>query len=195
MTSAKLWIIALTALTLGACSTTQVNMNYANHNGVSYKNPVIAVNQVNDKRGIDPYYLGAVRSGFGTRLKTLKTEQPVQAVVKTTLTQGLSANGLLAKNSPKYLLDVQINKFDCSQYVRREAHVILNITLVERSSKKAVYKRTITANKVDGSRMTLKAGAFASVEDLRKVANDALQDAVDQLVQDPAFVTASKSGN
>ena len=131
--------------------------------------------------------LGAIRGGFGNPLKTLTTDVPVKDVVENTFTAALNARGLLASTGGVYGMQVVINQFDCNQYVRREAHVRLHISMVELASGQQIYAKDIRVDKVAGSIVTLDAGIFAAVEDLRKLANQALQEAVDQALDDPQF--------
>jgi uncharacterized lipoprotein YajG len=178
-------------LLLNACSTTPVQLSY-NSAALSpgQAAPIVAVGDVVDNRDHDPKWLGAIRGGYGNPIKTLETEQPVSEVVKTTLSEGLSADGLLAKGKSKYRLNVILTQFDCNQVGRREAHILMQVSLIEAGSEQEVYKKTLKADKVTGSRITFDAGIFASVDDLRQVANDVLQDAIDQLLHDPAFHAA-----
>jgi len=187
--SIALIVIAL-AMALSACSTTPVGMTYSlgSEAASSPKAPLISVGTITDSRKNDPKGLGAIRNGFGGQMKTLETEQPVSEVVKTTLIDGLTAHGLLAKNKPKYILNVNMMRFDCNQYARREAHILLDVFLVDATSQQTIFNKTVKSDKVTGSIITLDAGIFASVDDLRQVANDVLQDAIDQLLNDPAFL-------
>ena len=100
---------------------------------------------------------------------------------------GLVARGMAAEGTPKFQMTITVNKLDCSQYVRREAHAVFDVTVVDSSGSHTTFSKTITSNLVQGDLLTFDAGIFASVEDLRKVANDNLQNAVDQLLDDPVF--------
>ncbi len=91
-------------------------------------------------------------------------------------------------------MQVVISQFDCNQYARREAHVRLHVSLVEFASGQQIYAKDIRVDKVTGSMITLDAGIFADVEDLRKVANQALQEAVDKVLDDPQFIKSLMAG-
>lgn len=178
------------AIFLSACGTSQVAITYSPDPAMKQSvpaMPVVAVGSVTDSRQKDPYRLGVIRGGYGNTVKTIDTEKPVSEVVKSALTDALAANGLLATNKPKYLLNADIIRFDCNQYVRREAHIVLQISLVNAISGKVSYTKKLTSDAVMGSIITLETGIFAPVDDMRKVADEVLQDAIDQLLNDPAF--------
>jgi len=77
--------------------------------------------------------------------------------------------------------------FSCNQYVRREAHADFSYTLTSIETGKVEYTNRAAVNKVQGSAFALDVAAFASVEDLRAVANEALQEAVDDVLDDPGL--------
>ena len=186
----KKLIITSSLILLAACSTTQVPLTYTpGPTAHTQGKPLAVVGEVKDSRKYTGTALGAIRGGFGNALKTLQTEKPASEVIRTAIMDGLKSRGMAAAGNPKYVLDIDMIHFDCSQYVRREAHVELNVTLMDKAANKIVYERKVKADKVNGSVITFDAGIFASVEDLRKIANEALQDAVDQLLNDPAFIS------
>jgi hypothetical protein len=183
-------LTALVVLFLSGCSTNAVQLTYDTSAVASQPAAAassVEIMPVGDNRTHDPYWLGAIRGGFGNPLKTLTTDVPVKDVVENTFTAALNARGLLASTGGVYGMRVVINQFDCNQYARREAHVRLHISMVELASGQQIYAKDIRVDKVAGSIVTLDAGIFAAVEDLRKLANQALQEAVDQALDDPKF--------
>lgn len=178
---------------LAACSTNPVNLTYNPGNASSIPTGKAAIEQVSvtDKRGVDSKWLGAIRGGMGNPLKTLETTVPVSEEIKTAFTEGLRARSLLAPDGP-YRLDVVVNKFDCSQLVRREAHAVFDVMLVNKASRQVAYIRPVSVTKVSGELVTMDVGIMAKVEDLLKVANDALQEAIDQALNDPGLLAAAK---
>jgi hypothetical protein len=81
-----------------------------------------------------------------------------------------------------------VKRLDSSQLVRREAHSKFEIAVIERASGKQVYSRTAEDNRSDEGGNG--AGILASVDDLRKIANDSLQAAIDQALDDMGFLAA-----
>lgn len=174
-----------------ACSTTQTSLPYDASRAVKVAAPAkakVEVVSVIDNRKHDANWLGAIRGGYGNPLKTLVTEGPVKDEVKSAFVQGLKARGLTGDGST-YAMRLDVEQFDCNQYVRREAHARIDVSLVDKVSGQTAYRRKAVSDLVTGSLISLDVGVFADVEDLRKVANAALQDAVDQVLNDPAFVT------
>lgn len=186
MKSIRYIALIATAVALNACSTTPVGMQYtAPSSSVSLKAaPVIGVGTVSDSRTNGPNWLGAIRGGSGNPLKTLETEKPVKDIVKDFLRQALDVNGLAAKGRGKYSLDVNIAEFNCNQYMSSEAKVTLNVSLIDNGSHLPVYDKTFNSIKAQENGL-FDGGVFGSVEDLRKLANEALQDAIDQMLNDP----------
>lgn len=176
------------SLTLSACSTTPVDLSYAPSATPSKAaKPAVEAVVATDQRKQDAKWLGAIRGGMGNPLKTLETSVPVSEVVAAAFSDGLKSRGLLGSGSP-YLLELVVNQFDCNQLVRREAHAKITVSLVDKLSKQAVYQQMVQADKVTGSVLTMDAGILAKVDDLRIVANDVLQDAVDLAFNDPRFL-------
>jgi hypothetical protein len=181
-------LATLAALFLSGCSTDTVQLTYDTSAAASQPAATVSsveILSVSDRRKHDPYWLGAIRGGFGNPLKTLTTDVPVSNVVKNAFTDALKARGLLASTSGVYGMQVVINRFDCNQVARREAHVRLNVSMVELASGRQIYANEVQVDRVTGSVITFDAGIFATVEDLRKLANQALQGAVDQALDDP----------
>jgi len=187
--------IALAALLLvalvGACSRHEVAMSY-NSAAVAAKpamaSPSVETVTVTDLRGTPANRLGAIRGGYGNPLKTLETAQPVKDVLHQAFADGLSARGMLAPNgNGRYGLEITIEKLDCSQYVRREAHTKLQVALLEKGTGRQVYTKRVEDNRTDSGSL-VATGIFGSVDGLRKIANDSMQAAVDQALDNPAFL-------
>ena len=180
------------ALALCACNTTTpVSMQYdASAITAPKGNPVVAVSTVTSKREkSDPYALGAILGGFGNPLQTITSEVPVTDVVKTLVTDGLKARNLASPN-PKYNMTIDILRLDCSQLVRREAHVDLAVTVQNASTQEVVFNKGARSDKTNGSVITMETGILASTDDLRAIMNEALQEAVNNLLDDPQFRAA-----
>lgn len=180
------------AIALSACNTvTPVSMSYdASAISAPKGNPAVAVGTVTDKRtGGDAHSLGAIRGGFGNPLQTITSDQPVSDVVKSVVTDGLKARNL-ASPDPRYSMTIDILRLDCSQFVRREAHVNLAVSVLDTATQQVAFSKNAMSDKVNGSLIAVDTGIFASTDDLRAVMNEALQDAVNQLLDDPKFRAA-----
>ncbi len=179
------WAILVGCVLISACSTPS-NLNYDSSKIAVAKQParaLVDLSDITDSRKHGPNWLGAIRGGFGEPLKTVTTEVPVKDVVKANFGEALKARGLVGSYS-QYSMQVTIERLDCNQYVRREAHAQITASLVQKSSGRLVFQRQASADRV-GSFNPFDSGLLASSEDLRKVANDVLQDVVDQVLDDP----------
>jgi uncharacterized lipoprotein YajG len=181
-------------LTLAACSTTAVDVAYqpggagsAAATAGQQQRPVVAVSAFADQRGEDPNWLGSIRGGYGNPLKTLTTPQPVAEVVRKAFADGLASRGLLADAGARYTLNGTVQQFDASQYARREATAKVLLTLKDASTGRTLLAEPFEHTVVAGSILTLRTGVFASVDDLRDVAAQALNGAVDKALDSPAF--------
>ena len=188
MQSLKIIAVSALAMLAAACSTTAVSLRYdpSTLAATAPKGPAVVGLTVVDNRQLDPRQLGAIRGGMGQPLKTLELDHPVGDVVRDAVLAGLTARGLATADKPKFQMTVTVDKLDCSQLVRREAHVLLRVQVIDLSGVHPPYTKTVQANVVDGGSLT-DTGILASTDDLRKTANDALQDAVNQLLDDQAF--------
>lgn len=190
-------LLALAAgLLLSACATTPVTVNYK-PSGALEPFPAsagkVSVARFIDDRGEPPRWLGAIRGGFGNPLKVLETEEPIAVMVQAAFAEGVRARGGAPGSIPaKVELRGSIKKLDCSQYVRREAHAVIEVAVVEIGSARERFRRTYTADMVDGSLVSLSTGIFASVNDLRVVAEQVLQQVVDKALDDPALRDAMR---
>lgn len=152
--------------------------------------PSIALGDVTDGREHDRTWLGAIRGGFGNPLKVLHTQGPVSDVVGAAVRDGLAARNLGAGDGARYRLNVHVVQFDCNQYARREAHIELQLRLVDAATGALVHEQSADVDQVEGSVLSLATGIFASPEQLRALANAVLQSAVDQALDNADFRAA-----
>lgn len=186
---------ALAAVVMFAAAPAQasdevVQLTYAAPAGVTPGEPSIALGDVTDGREHERTWLGAIRWGFGNAAKVLHTQVPVSDVVGAAVRDGLAARNLTAGQAPRYRLNVHVAQFDCNQYARREAHIQLQLRLVDAVSGALVHEHNVNVEQVEGSMLNLGTGMFASPEQLRALANTVLQSAVDQALDNAEFRAA-----
>jgi hypothetical protein len=184
-------------LALAGCSTNQVSLAYQPVAGsVARQGPaLIRLGEFSDARKVDPHWLGAIRGGFGQPLKSLITDEPISDVVRTGFSQGLGARGLLHDGADApYTLTATVEKFDCSQYVNREAHARIAVTLSETASGRVVMSETFRRDLAKDNPKLFDAGILASTDDLRAVAADALREIVDAALDSPELTQALAAG-
>lgn len=186
----NLTIILMSLLLASACSTDRVQLNYdttgiTSSGGVA---PSISSVNVTDSRGTAADWLGAIRGGMGNPVRTLLTEVPVKEMIQQAFIQGLKARGMLSNSgNGKLDLTVDIIKFDCSQYQNREAHANFRVSLRVLKSQRKIFDKSVRVDRILKNPDLFDVALFASAEDLRKVANNALQEAIDKTLDDPAF--------
>jgi hypothetical protein len=186
-------LLAVVLLALAGCSTSSVSLDYsraaAPANGAR---PQVAVGAFTDqRRSEDPRRLGAIRNGYGAAQKTLVLSDDAIVVVQKAFTEALDKRGLLAASgSARYTLTGVINKLDCNQYVRREAHVEIVVSLTDNATGKLVLQQTGKSVEVQDPSSLFDTSILASPDDLRAVAEKALEDAIDDALASPPFVQA-----
>ena len=189
-TALRLATAVFALLSIVGCSTNRVYLKYEpeGQRVAITSESGISVGRFVDVRGKDPNWIGAIRGGFGNAVKVIETELPVSAVVANAFADGLEERLGLAKSAGGgYEIRGTIKRFDCDQYARREATVEIEISVIRQSNSSVVYSETKSANVVIGSVLTVPAGIFGSVEDLRLVAEQALRQIVDAVLDDPEF--------
>jgi uncharacterized lipoprotein YajG len=189
-------LLTVAVALLGACGTNNLALQYkstvTNVAPVSNVSPV-SVGLFVDQRGETATWFGAIRGGFGNPLKILEATPSVAAVVQTAFADGLRARGFqVAGDGKGYQIAGVIKKLDCSQYVRREAHVEIEVAVFESVSGKKLFTRTYTADSLEGSLLALNTGVFASVEALRALAEKTLAEVVDKALDDSALRDAMR---
>jgi hypothetical protein len=187
----------LLALLLGACGTTTVDMPYqAAQPATSAAMPVIGQVTAADARGEpDPRWIGAIRGGYGNPLKNVQTDAPVADEVAQGFRQALAARGLLApQGGGRYNVDVTVVQLDCNQYHRREANADFRVVVTERASGRVVYRDEVSSHLVNGSLITFDQGVFADPQDLRAIALQAQNQAIDTALDKPQLISVLRSG-
>lgn len=189
-----LLVILASVSALTGCVTRDVGLKYAaptSATSAGVTAPAVSVGSFVDQRGESPTWLGAIRGGYGNPVKTLDATPSVSSVVQTAFADGLHARGFKASSDGKaYQVAGVIKKLDCSQYVRREAHAEIEVSVYDGSGGKALFTRTYTADNLEGSLMALNTGYFASVDTLRALAEKTLDQLVDEALDDSALRNA-----
>jgi hypothetical protein len=124
-----------TILAIAGCGTSSVGLKYAPATPpvkVAASTTPVAMGTFTDLRGEPPTWLGAIRGGFGNPLKNLESDKPAAVYVQSAFADGLRARGVdvPAQGAPFQMVGV-VRKLDCNQYVRREAKVEIELTVVE----------------------------------------------------------------
>lgn len=185
-------VAALAVATLAACGTTRADISYVPTTSMTKAtSSPVSVGSFVDARGEQQKnWAGAIRGGFGNPLKVLELDRPVAEVVRTAFADALLARGVgpIASGSGTQLSGV-VRKFECDQYVRREATIEVELTVLGADGQ-SKFTRVYRGNNVEGSLVTLNAGVFGSVEELRAVLEKTLRETVDKALEDTALRSA-----
>lgn len=179
---------ALSVVMLSGCSTHLVDMNYEGAGGKSVKaKEVIGQVVVEDQRGTEADWLGAIRGGYGNRLKTLRTKEPTKSVVKAMYIDALGKNESTSNSTPYLTMKVVITKFDCSYYFNREAHAHVIVSLLDDKTAITKFSKAFRTDEVESG---VGAGIFGSVDTLRQLAETTMNKTIDQTLSDVDFNNA-----
>lgn len=185
-------IASVVCAALVGCGTTRAPLTYQPPPAVqkSTTGGQVVMGSFVDSRGeADPTWAGAIRGGFGNSLKVLALDKPVADVVKAAFADGLKARGVSTVAGGQPQLTAVIRKFDCDQYVRREATIEIELSVIDANGQTR-FTRAYRSNNLDGSMITLSAGVFASIDDLRVVMEKTLRETVDKALDDSSLRAA-----
>lgn len=189
---AVLFLVGVAAANLAGCGTSSAGLKYEGDTGpkVNLSGASISVGAFVDQRGETPTWLGVIRGGFGNPIKTIEGDRPVAELVRTGFTDGLKARGYQVSPDAPVTLTGTVRRLDADQYVRREANAEIEVRLTRKGAATPAFERTYSANRVEGSALSLKTGIFGSVEDLRAVLQKTLGEVIDKALDDPGLRAA-----
>ena len=183
----------LLALLSSACSTHRVQIKYEPSSPILEKDRGATIASVHstDDRGAGEDWLGAIRGGFGNPLKKLRTSMPISDVVTATFLDALRARHMLgAPDSSNKAIEINIEKFDCSQLARLEAHAHLKVTIVSLPQRVPVFSKSYLT---DNAEFSWAGGILADVNVLANFAQATLNETIDKVLSDPFFLDALSS--
>jgi hypothetical protein len=181
--------VVFVALIISGCS---AHMEKIAYEGAGFEllnaEPLVESVIVSDERGTDGDWLGAIRGGYGNRLKTLRTEEPTSRVVEKMYRDALVKSNLLSLSVGAPLaLKVVIVKFDCSYAFNKEAHANVNVSLVDNATSFIIFYKSYKTDEVEPG---VSAGIFGDVDALRNTAETAMNKVIDKMLSDEEFIDA-----
>lgn len=181
-------VFLIASLALGACGARTAPLTYTPTVTPTAGAGQVSVGPVADTRGrADPSFYGIVRGGVGQPIKTVQTNGPIAASVTKAFTDALAARGLLAVSAAPRLIRITMPQFDTNRYIRLESKVTLVAQVVDTNSGQVLAEIKKQTNKVSGSLFAFDTGVLASTDELGQQASLAMSEAIDQIVDDPAF--------
>jgi hypothetical protein len=187
-------ILALLVATLCGACTQQVGLAYIATGAPTAAQGSATIGQVTviDQRGeADPTWIGAIRGGYGNPLKVLHLSQPLKDVVAEAFRDALKVRGMLSAGGlAPFDIHVTVVKFESTQMARREAEATIAMEVLKHTMSKQAYRDTASVDLVSGSILALDTGILASTVDLQALAQKALIQAIEQLLDKPGFRAA-----
>ena len=184
----RLLCIAVPVIALSACSNTTSDMHYTVPATVARAAvPVVSGVTAIDQRKEEAHRLATIMGGFGNPLKTLDLARPVKDEVADAFTEGLRVRGLLADQGP-YRIELLIRKYDADMLMGSTGRIDLDLSVIDKASQQVIYKDSAANERSDFH--FFATGVFASMDELQKLAQEALDATVDQMLDKSAFRAA-----
>ena len=182
------FVLLLLSLSLSACVGSNISpLDYSSPTAIVPGSGQISVGAVTDTRGrenVNSY--GVVRGLYGNPIKSFSTQGPVADTVSRAFGSALAARGMLARSPGGMEIRVNMSQFDATSYFRLEAKVTLVAQLVDAGGRVLGEFRG-QSMKVRGTANQIGGALFSDMNALAGVAPVAMSDAIDQIVDDPAF--------
>lgn len=173
------------AATLSSCQTYQVPITYAEPTTIKPGPATVDLGRFVDARDAKGTALGSIKNEVGIPIKTLTTRKPVAELVHNSVGYGLRARRMLVgRGEGDYILGGMINEYYAHQLASQEAGCNIRFELYRRGKSRAVFVKTYKAQL---NRRTPKVSYFGNVDEVADVSSAALQDVIDQVLDDPAF--------
>ncbi|ODC02776.1 hypothetical protein BFW38_03675 [Terasakiispira papahanaumokuakeensis] len=192
----KLMSLVLTLLIMQGCSTHYMPIAYTPETPPPMHSSLTQVKIVSvvDNRDTDNHWLGAIRGGFGNPVQWLYTEEETVKTVQNAFLEALEKRNLLAQGiRSDYRLDVELTKFDVSQYVNKEAHAHLTLSLVQEATGNQIFSKAYRTDNEEETLDPFEAGILGNPNILQRMANEVLSQTIDKSLDDPAFISALKA--
>ena len=109
----------------------------------------------------------------------------IAELVHNAVGYGLRVRGMLvAEGGGEYVLGGRITEFYAHQLASQEGGCTITFELTLKGNPRPIFTKTYTAQR---NRRTPKVSYWSSVDELADVTSAALQDVIDQMLDDPQF--------
>ncbi len=181
-----LFLFAVIAcLPLTQCTSSQVSLDYEPHPGQILPGPPnFTVGTFVNGRGEDANLLGTVRTPIGTPIERVYTAVPIEQMVSNAFAHALSARGMLATASPRYIIAGEVIDLYCQQVVHPHGYAQIRVTATDSTTGQIVFSKVYKGQRQSAA---YRPGSGSPVPLLRNLTSRALQDTVDRSLDDPAF--------
>jgi hypothetical protein len=178
---------SLLLLNLVSCAiTSQMTLDYVPSPGhVRPGQAEFATQLFTDRRNMEPYDLGTIRTQIGTPLEHLQTRKPIADMVTNAVGYALESRGMLtAATKARYVITGDILELYCKQVVAPYAYAQLRVNVVNADTGRILHTGTYTGER---QAQLYVPGSGSPVNTLEALTSGALQDAVDRALDDPDF--------
>jgi uncharacterized lipoprotein YajG len=182
----RLFPLALGAMAIGlsSCQTYQVPITYADPATVIPGPKLVDLGRFVDARDeVSGTALGSIKNEVGIPIKTLTTRKPVAELVHNAVGFGLKARGMLVGSGQgRYVLSGTITEFYAHQLASQTAGCTIRFQVFRKGKPRPVFERTYRSQR---KWRTAKVSYFGNVDELADVSSAAMQDVIDQALDDP----------
>ncbi len=176
----------LVLLLCSCASTSQVSLDYVPGPGRTLQGSAEFVTQpFVDRRDVGPNELGTVRTQLGTPLEHVQTRIPVAQIVTNAFGHALQSRKMLsAKSAARYMITGEVLDLQCNLLVRPYGYAKLRVSVIEAGSGRIVHSGIYEGERQSSAYIP---GSGTPVPMLSDLASSALQEAVDQALDDPSM--------
>jgi len=184
----------LAATLLVQCSSTVVSLDYQPNLSQIVPGPsVLAAGRFTNMRREPATSLGSVRTPIGTPMERIVTRIPVEEVVRNAFAYGLKSRQMLApQSSAPYVIGGEVLELNVIQVVRPAAYARIRVNVIKATTGQVVYSRIYKSDREGGPYLP---GTGSPVPVLRELGSRALQDVVDQALDDVALRARLSAGS
>ena len=197
MTSRRFLALSGLAAVLGlaSCATqSSVTLDYVPAPGGPQRGaPQFTIGAFANKRNVDSYYLGTVKLPLGVPIEQLQSQSPVETITANCFAHAMEYRGMLTdSNKASFLITGDVLDLQGELLVHPYANVRLRMNVVEIGSGRVLFSKVYKAER---QTTAYRPGSGSPVPILQELISRALQDAVDQAVDDPAMRSQIQPGS
>lgn len=179
-----LFFAILVVFAISSCTTTsQVSLDYVPGTGRTLQGAAEFTTQpFVDRRDVGPNELGTVRTQLGTPLEKVQTRVPVAQIVTNAFGHALQTRKMLsAKSAARYMVTGEVLDLHCNLLVHPYGYAKLRVNIIEAGTGRIVHSGIYEGERQSRAYVP---GSGTPVPMLGDLASGALQDAVDQALDD-----------
>lgn len=177
--------LLLASASLVSCSSTsQISLDYVAAPGhIQPGQPEFTTRLFRDQRSTHPLQLGTVRTQIGTPVEQVQLRIPAAEVVTNAFGHGLQARGMLTSaRQARYIVTGEVLDLYCQLLVHPYGFARIRVTVLDASTGQILYSQVHTGERQGRAYVP---GSGSPVPQLNDLTSGALQDAVDQALDDP----------